>query len=598
MNTNEKLRQLRDKMKFENIDAVIVPTSDPHQSEYLPEHYKARDYISGFDGSNGIAVITLNEAKIWTDGRYFIQCKHQIAGSEFELMKLNTPGYPTVIEYIGKTLKKGQVVAINGNILSEQDFREYQAAFDKKELKFVSYPLVESIWLEQPPIPKEKIFILDEKFAGKTRREKLDILRKAYHKKGANSYFISSLESIAWLLNIRGHDIPTNPVTISYLYVNDEGAIFFIHSRKVSTEIIETLERDSIYIVDYDRVFGEIKAIKGKKIYLNISETPRPIYRNLKSDNTIIEGKDLVGELKSVKNPTEQANQKHAYIEDGVALTKFIYWLKQSRDKGILTELSAQDYLHKLRSARDGFIEESFETISAYGSNAAMMHYSAAEDNYSQIGNSGFLLVDSGGQYLYGTTDTTRTIAMGPLTEDEIHDYTLTLKSSIALLDAKFLEGTRDADLDAIARMPMWKEGKDYKCGTGHGVGYLLSVHEGPPTFSFASKKPSILKEGQIVTVEPGVYREDKYGIRIENVVIVKKWQETEDGVFYRFENMTCVPLEPEAIDVTMLTDGELDWLNDYQQKVFETISPSLTEEEVKWLKTETKPLVRDESRG
>ncbi|MDO5036962.1 MAG: aminopeptidase P family protein [Tissierellia bacterium] len=591
MTINQRINRLRQEMEREGIQALIVDTKDPHQSEYLPSHYQARRYLTGFTGSNGLALVSKDQAKIWTDGRYFIQCQNQIADSEFELMKMSTPGYPSVKEYVLENFSKGDKVATNTKIISEKEYRDYRDFFAKAGIDFVHSEAMEKIWESRPPLPKEEVFLLDLDYAGEARSHKLDRYRESLKELGAKSGFISSLEDICWLLNIRGRDIPNNPVTISYLYVTLEGALLFIHQEKIHGDIRKKLEKDQVHLVDYDRIVEAMNSIEGSKIALDISRNPHYLVESLSQHNDIIQCQEITAGLKSIKNERERKNLRAAYIEDGVALSKFIYWVKNQVKKEDLGEFDAASYLHGLREKRRGFIEESFTTIAAYGANGAMMHYTATKENQAPLKAEGFLLVDSGGQYLLGTTDTTRTLVLGALTEEEIHDFTLVLKASIAILRARFLEGTKDADLDILARYPLWQEGMDYKSGTGHGVGYLLSVHEDPPRISFNNPKPVRLQEGQMVTVEPGVYKEGKHGIRTENTVLVQKDIRTPDGQFYRLENLTRCPIDREAIDPSLLTEEELDWLNDYHEQVYQDLKDYLEEDEVNWLRQVTQPL-------
>lgn len=593
MKINEQLVNLRKKMKEKNIDAILVSTGDPHQSEYLSDHYKTREFISGFTGSNGTAVITKDKALIWTDGRYFIQCEKEISGSEFEMRKFSTPGEISISEFLLQNLHPENRVEVDFEYYSRKEFSDLFTKLSKKKIHLVHGKTIEELWENQPPISKEKVFLLEEKYSGESRKSKMKRVQEEYKKRGADSLFISSLEDIAWILNIRGRDIPNNPVTISYFYLMDQGGVLFIHSSKVSDSIRDQLEEDGIHLLDYDRVFEELKSIKNKRIYFDPLRNSQGIYNVLKENNEIIYGKEITSEFKSIKNNVEVDNLKKAYLEDGIALTKFIYRIKNTVDKESLGEYDVASYLKELRKERKHFIEESFDTISAVGENAAMMHYSANKDNQDFLKSSGFLLVDSGGQYLYGTTDTTRTIALGEISENEKHDFTLVLKSSIAVLQMVFLKGTRDSDLDIIARYPLWQEGKDYKCGTGHGVGYLLSVHEGPPRLAFKFSSPSELKLGQMFTVEPGIYRENEYGIRIENTVIVSKAMNTFDGEFYSLYNLTRVPIDLDAININLLNNEEIKYLNTYHEIVYKDLSPHLSKDEKDWLRKVTSPICK-----
>lgn len=590
MNTNEKLLIVRERMKVNNVQALLVTTGDPHQSEYLADHYKTREYISGFTGSNGTAVVTVDKALIWTDGRYFIQCQNEIKNSEFQMKKIGIENEITVSEFLLNELNAGDIIEVNLDYFPRKDYLELEEKLSEKSIRIKNGSTIEDIWDQQPPISKEKIFILEDKYSGESRVSKIQRIHSSLKEKKADSTFISSLEDIAWILNIRGGDIPNNPVTTSFLFLMDEGGILFVHSSKVSDEIREELEKDGIHIIDYDRTYEELFSIENRKIFIDPKRNSQRVVSILEENNQIIYGDEISTKIKSIKNETEISNLKYAYLQDGIALTKFICHIKNSISKGKIGEYDASQMLRSFRNKIEGYIDDSFETISAYGANAAMMHYSASQESQDYIDNSGLYLVDSGGQYLHGTTDTTRTIAVGPLSQEEIHDYTLVLKSSISLLNLVFLKGTRDSDLDIIARAPIWSEGKDYKCGTGHGVGYLLSVHEAPPRLSFRHSGNELLL-GQMFTVEPGIYCEDQYGIRIENTVIVEKAMTTKDGEFFKLLNLTRVPVDLDAIDVDMLTSTERNFLNSYHKEVYHDLAPYMDENELQWLKGATREI-------
>ena len=594
MKVNDKIKNLRSLMKERGIKAYIIPTYDSHQSEYLADYYKTRVWISGFTGSAGTVVVTEDEAILWADGRYWIQAENQIAGSEIKLFKMGVPGVPTYIEWLKDTLNRGDTVGFDGKIFPQSDFMQLENSLKSKEVKFIEdYDLVGELWTDRPALPDSKAFVLDVKYAGKTAKEKIEEVRKEMNKKEADYFILGSLDDIAWVYNIRGNDIACNPVVISYALISKEKAWLFVDKSKIDDKVSAYLKENGVEIEDYDSVIDYVKNIeKNSKVFLDPSRINRWLYKGIPESCQILEGTNITTELKAIKNSVEIENQKKAYIKDGVALVKFLYWLDKNVGKIKITEVSAAEKLEEFRREQEGFIEPSFDTIAAYKENAAMMHYKAEEgkSNY-ELDKEGMFLVDSGGQYLEGTTDITRTIVLGPITEEEKRDFTLTLKGHINLISARFLYGSTGTHLDVLSRYPLWQEGLDYKCGTGHGIGYLLNVHEGPHRISTVLNSTR-LEKGMVVTIEPGVYKAGKYGIRIENVAVVEEDIETEHGgKFMKFEVLSYVPIDLEAIDVNMLTDKERNWLNDYHKAVYDKLSPYLNDEEKDWLKNETRQI-------
>ncbi len=594
MKVNDKIKNLRSLMKERGIKAYIIPTYDSHQSEYLADYYKTRVWISGFTGSAGTVVVTEDEAILWADGRYWIQAENQIAGSEIKLFKMGVPGVPTYIEWLKDTLNRGDTVGFDGKIFPQSDFMQLENSLKSKEVKFIEdYDLVGELWTDRPALPDSKAFVLDVKYAGKTAKEKIEEVRKEMNKKEADYFILGSLDDIAWVYNIRGNDIACNPVVISYALISKEKAWLFVDKSKIDDKVSAYLKENGVEIEDYDSVIDYVKSIeKNSKVFLDPSRINRWLYKGIPESCQILEGTNITTELKAIKNSVEIENQKKAYIKDGVALVKFLYWLDKNVGKIKITEVSAAEKLEEFRREQEGFIEPSFDTIAAYKENAAMMHYKAEEgkSNY-ELDKEGMFLVDSGGQYLEGTTDITRTIVLGPVTEEEKRDFTLTLKGHINLISARFLYGSTGTHLDVLSRYPLWQEGLDYKCGTGHGIGYLLNVHEGPHRISTVLNSTR-LEKGMVVTIEPGVYKAGKYGIRIENVAVVEEDIETEHGgKFMKFEVLSYVPIDLEAIDVNMLTDKERNWLNDYHKAVYDKLSPHLNDEEKDWLKNETRQI-------
>lgn len=590
MNINERINNLRNLMKERGITAYIIPTYDPHQSEYLADHYKTRVWISEFTGSAGTVVVTEKEAILWTDGRYFIQAEKQLSDSEIKLFKMGIPGFPTYIEWIKDNLKEGDSLGFNGKIFPQADVKKIEKAIGEKNVEIIDeYDLVGEIWADRPEVPNSKAFVHDVKYAGKTAKEKIEEVRKEMKKKGVKYFILGSLDDIAWVYNIRGRDVACNPVVISYALISRDKAWLFVNKEKIDESVKSHLEENGIEIEDYEKVIDYVKNIEKKsKVFIDPARTNRWIYKGIPEDCKIIEGTNITTELKGIKNSIEIKNQKNAYIKDGVAMVKFLYWLNENIDKIKITEISASEKLEEFRKEQEGFIEPSFDTIAAYKENAAMMHYKADEDSNYELKKEKMFLVDSGGQYYDGTTDITRTIVLGEVTEEEKRDFTLTLKGHINLINSIFLYGATGSNLDALARYPLWQEGIDYKCGTGHGVGFLLNVHEGPHRISPMPNNVK-LEKGMVVTIEPGVYRAGKHGIRIENVAVVEEDIETESGQFMRFETLSICPIDLEGIDVELLTYKERKWLNDYHEKVYNKLSPYLDDKEKKWLRKETR---------
>lgn len=589
---NERVKSLRKLMKERGIDAYIVVTSDPHQSEYVADHYKGRVWISGFTGSAGTVVITQDEAILWTDGRYFIQAEKELEGSEYKLFKIGVAGFPSYVEWLKDTLKEGDSVGFDGKVFSQTQVEDLEREFAKKNIKLIDeYDLIGEIWEDRPVLPKTEAFIHELKYSGKSTREKLVEVRKEMEKDHVDYFVLGSLDDIAWLYNIRGRDIAFNPVVISYAVVSKTEAYLFVDKDKINAEVEEFLKENGVETKGYEEIIAYLKFIdKSSKVLVDKDRINRWIYKAIPEECVIINKGNITTLLKGIKNPIEIENQKNAYIKDGVALVKFFYWLDKNIGKMEITELSAQEKLLEFRKEQEAFIEPSFGTISAYKANAAMAHYSANEKSNAVIKKEGFYLVDSGGQYFDGTTDITRTVAVGPLTDEERRDFTLTLKGHINLANARFLYGATGHSLDVLARYPLWQEGIDYKHGTGHGVGHLLNVHEGPHRIA-AVPNSVVLEKGMVVSIEPGVYKAGSHGIRIENIVVVDEDIKTESGQFMRFEMLSYVPIDLEAIDISLLTENEKTWLNNYHKEVYEKISPYLNDEERAWLREETRSI-------
>lgn len=589
MTVNEKLKKLRGKMQSNGIHAYIIPSADPHLNEYVPSHFKARAWISGFTGSAGTVVVTFDKAILWTDGRYYIQAEKQIAGTEFELYKMEK-GIPNYIEFIEKSLSAGEVVGFDGRNFPWADVKKMKKTFEKKGIKIKSdLDLIGEIWTEdRPPIPTDQVFIHETKFTGLTAREKLNQILDEMKKYGVDYYVVSALDSIAWALNIRGNDVPYVPVVISYLLISQELVIWFVDQEKLTDEVRAHLRENDIEVMDYNCIFAKLANIPtDKKILIDEKKNSFAIYSAVKNAE-VINKDDIITKLKAVKNPVELENIKESHIKDCVALVNFMYWLDTNIGKQKITELDVVDKLKEYRLMQEHCLGPAFDTIAAYNENAAMMHYMPTEENYAIIDSKGVLLIDSGGQYLGGTTDITRTIVINEVDEEQKRDFTLVLKANIDMITTIFLEGATGKTLDVIARRHLWKYHLNYKCGSGHGIGYCLSVHEGP--HGFGVDVP--LKPGMLLTIEPGVYKEGRYGIRTENTVVVVEDAFDEDaGQFYRFELLTYCPIDIRAIDTSLLDKKEIDWLNGYHKKVYEILSPYLGEEQENWLKKMTQPI-------
>lgn len=593
----ERLKALREEMAQRNIDIYIVPTSDFHESEYVGEHFKARKFITGFTGSAGTAVITRTEAGLWTDGRYFVQAEKQLAGSTVTLYRMGEEGVPKVDEFVEEKLPEGGCLGFDGRVVNGSWGRRLLAIAEKKHGSLhVDEDLIDLIWKDRPALSKKPLFLLDEKYSGRSTADKLAALRKAMEEEGANFHILTSLYDIAWLLNIRGGDIDYVPVVLSYLVLTEKECIWFLQEEIVDEKIAAYLKDNQITTRPYDDIYSYVKEIPADaSVLMNGSTVNYRITASLKPEITIVDKPNPTELMKAVKNPVEVDNTRKAHIKDGVAFTKFMYWLKTNIGKIPMTEISASDYLEQCRRAQENFIDLSFDTICAYGPNAAMMHYAATPESDTELKPEGFLLVDSGGHYFEGTTDITRTMALGPITDEMRLHFTAVCRSNMNLANAKFLYGCCGLNLDILARGPLWDMGIDYKCGTGHGVGYILNVHEGPNGFRWRvvpeRHDNGTLEEGMITTDEPGVYLEGKYGIRTENELVCHKAEKNEYGQFMTFENITYAPIDLDAIDPNEMTGREKKMLNDYHALVYKTLSPYMTEEENEWLKKYTRAI-------
>lgn len=585
----ERLEQLRTLMREKNIDIYLIPSSDYHQSEYVGEYFKSREFISGFTGSAGTVVVTKDKAGLWTDGRYFIQAEKQLQGSGITLFKMGEEGVPTYSEYINQNLKNGETLGFDGKVISGKTIFDLKNEFGNKNITLEDkYDLVGEIWKDRPSLPITEVFILDEKYAGESFKSKLNKLREKMETLKVDKHILTSLDDIVWLFNIRGRDIKNNPVTLSYSSISKDKVTLYIDSKKVNNEVREYLEENGVEIKNYFEVYEDVKNSENEIVLLDNDKVNYLICNSIKG--TILNRSNPTTLMKACKNPVELENLRNSHLKDGVAVTKFMYWLKTNIGKLEMSEISVSDKIEEYRKEQELYIEPSFNTISAYEANAAMMHYSANEKSNSELYPRNLLLIDSGAQYLDGTTDITRTFVLGECSEEIKEHFTLVLKGMISLSKVKFLYGARGTNLDILARRPVWERGIDYKCGTGHGVGFLLNVHEGPQGIRFQTN-PQVLEEGMTVTNEPGVYIEGSHGIRLENELIVKKAEKTVFGQFMEFETMTYAPLDLDGVIPEMLEKDEREFLNTYHKMVFDKVSPYLTTKEKEWLKEYTREI-------
>lgn len=592
----KRLEALRSEMKKRGITVYVVPTSDFHQSEYVGEYFKARKYMTGFTGSAGTAVITMKEAGLWTDGRYFIQAAVQLEGSGVTLFRMGEEGVPKVEEYVEEQLEKGGCIGFDGRVMDAKAGKKYVEIAEKKEGSlYVTEDLVDIIWTERPSLPAHKVWILEQEYAGMSTEEKLSQVREQMKQEGADVHILASLYDIAWLLNLRGDDIDHVPVFLSFVAVEEKQTTLFINQEILDDKVKKYLKDNQIQVEDYEKIYAYAENLNDHKVLMSLEEVNYRIAENVQKHSQIVDAPNPSLLLKSIKNETELENTRIAHLKDAVAVTKFMYWLKTNIGKKEITEISASDYLENLRKEQEHFLDVSFDTICAYGANAAMMHYSASEESNAVLKPEGFLLVDSGGHYLEGTTDITRTFALGELSYEQKKHFTAVCRSNLNLANAKFLYGCSGINLDILARGPLWDMGIDYRCGTGHGVGHILNVHEGPNGFRWKvvqeRNDSGKLEAGMITTDEPGVYLEGAYGIRLENELICVKDEKNEYGQFMKFENITYVPMDLDAILPEEMTFREKQELNEYHQMVYEKISPYLNEEERDWLKEYTRAI-------
>ena len=597
MTVAEKLKELRRKMSNENIDAYIVCTDDYHSSEYVGDYFKEREFLSGFTGSAGTLVILKNESALWTDGRYFIQAEEQLKENEINLMKMGSEGVPSIEEYLYEKLDNDGIVGFDGRTLSYGFVSSLDEKLKNKNIKYkYSKDLVDDIWKDRPQLPKTKIFELDIRYTGKTRGEKLKAIRTYMIENKADVFAVTSLDEIAWTLNLRGNDIECCPLFLSYMIIESEKVLLFTDKDKLDENIADRLKGDGITIYGYNDFYGVLSRYNNdKNILVDTQSINYMAVKCIKQDTCIVDMRSPIQLMKAVKTKEEYENIRLAHLKDGIALTKFMYWLKNNVGKENITEISAAKKIQGLRQKEDGYIEESFDAIVAYKEHAAIVHYQATDETSVAIKNEGMLLVDTGGHYINGTTDITRTFVLGEISKEEKEMFTRVLMGNLNLGSAKFLYGTRGLSLDYLARSPLWEKGLDYNHGTGHGVGYLLNVHEGPNSFRWRQNdgviQSPVLEEGMITSNEPGFYLKDKYGIRHENLILCLKDEKNEYGQFMKFETLTKVPFDMDGIEASIMNTEQINALNEYHKDVYETISGHLDEDERKWLKKATRPI-------
>ena len=590
MNINQRLEALREVMKREHLAAFIFPSTDPHQGEYVPDHWKGREFISGFNGSAGTAVVTMTSAALWTDSRYFIAAEEQLKGTEYQLMKLKVEGTPTIAEWIGRECGAGAEVAVDGMVNSANSVKELIADLRRQggiTLRTNLDPL-KTIWPERPAIPENPVECYPLEYAGERCRDKITRIRKALREQHADGMLMSALDDIAWTLNLRGSDVHCNPVFVSYLLISTKDVTLFINKVKLTSEVEAYLKAEGVGVAPYEDVKKGLKDYFEYNILLDPDEVNYTLYKQVTRE--IIEAESPVKRMKTVKNEQEIAGFRSAMLKDGIAMVKFLKWLKPAVEAGGQTELSVSEKLASLRAEQPLFRDISFDTIAGYETHGAIVHYEATPETDIPLKPEGFLLLDSGAQYLDGTTDITRTIALGPLTEEQKRVYTLVLKGHIQIELCKFPSGASGTQLDVLARQALWREGLNYLHGTGHGVGCYLNVHEGPHQIRM-EWKPAPLVAGMTVTDEPGIYLAGRFGVRIENTLLIVPYRETECGQFLQFEPLTLCPIDTSPIIQEMLLPEETAWLNSYHALVFDRLSPHLDADEAAWLQQHTQPV-------
>ncbi len=593
----DRLAQLREVMQKEGIDYYMIPTADYHGSEYVSGYFMVREFFSGFTGSNGTLVVWQEGAGLWTDGRYFIQAEKELAGTGVTLYKSGQEGVPTILGFLKSNMAKGQVLGFDGRVVGASAGLRYERELaDLGALVSYDQDLAEKIWADRPAFPYGKTFVIPAELSGRSVLGKLTDVRAVMKKEETEGFLLTKLDDLMWLFDIRGCDVECNPVALCYGYITAEQAFLFIQPEALNTQVQEHLQAAGVSIRDYKEMamFLNCEVSRDCKVLVDPEHCNYTLYKKVQERTWTVDRKNPTELLKAVKNPVELENMEKIYLLDSLAVTRFIYWLKKNVGKMEITELTAAEYLDGLRRQIPGFLDLSFPTIAGYQENAAMMHYSATPESYATLAPEGMLLVDSGGQYMGGTTDVTRTIVLGPVSGEIKKHYTAVASGMLQLAGARWLYGCTGRNLDILARGPLWNLGVDYKCGTGHGIGYILNVHEGPHGIRWKYTEgagETVLEAGMCVSDEPGVYVEGCYGIRIENILTVKNGEKNQDGQFMYFDVLTYVPIDLEAIDVQYMTESQRQLLNEYHGRVYEKLAPYLQGEELEWLKNVTNPI-------
>ena len=595
MTVPERLSALRKCMQEKHIDIYIVPTADFHQSEYVGEHFKARAYITGFTGSAGTAVITLHDAKLWTDGRYFLQAANQLEGTGVTLMKMFEPGVPTIEEYLEAELKSGQTLSFDGRVVSVGEGDEY-ASIAKKNGAKIDYQedLIDAIWTDRPPLSEEPVWFLEEKYSGESTESKLSRIRKEMEDAGCDTHIVSTLDDICWTLNIRGNDIDFFPLVLSYAIIKKDSFELYIDERKLGDKLKSILEKDGVVLHPYNAIYEDVKKLpENATVLIDKTKLNYAIFNNIPNAVSIVNKRNPEILMKALKNPVEVENIKKAEIKDSVAHVRFMKWLKENLGKVKITEMSASEKLDEFRAEMGNFIRDSFEPISSYGPHSAIVHYSSSPETDVELKEGSLYLSDTGAGFYEGSTDITRTYALGEVPKKMKDDFTIVAISNLQLASAKFLQGSSGLTLDILARKPFWDRGLNYNHGTGHGVGYLLNIHEGPAGFryKFRAGETEEIQEGMVITDEPGLYIEGSHGIRLENELLARKGVQNEYGQFLYFETITLIPFDLDAISLDMLNEENRKLLNDYHKRVYEEIAPHLNEEEKAFLKMYTRAI-------
>ena len=593
MTVAERLSALRKCMQDKHIDMYIVPTADFHQSEYVGEHFKARAYITGFTGSAGTAVITLHDAKLWTDGRYFLQAAKELEGTGVTLMKMFEPGVPTIEEYLEAELKSGQTLSFDGRVVSVGEGDAY-ASIAKKNGAKIDYQedLIDAIWTDRPPLSEEPVWFLEEKYSGESSKSKLSRIRKEMEDAGCDTHIVSTLDDICWTLNIRGNDIDFFPLVLSYAIIKKDRFELYIDERKLDDKLKSILKKDDVILHPYNDIYEDVKKLpENATVLIDKAKLNYAIFNNIPASVSIVNKRNPEILMKALKNPVEVENIKKAEIKDSIAHVRFMKWLKENLGKIRITEMSASEKLDEFRAEMGNFIRDSFEPISSYGPHSAIVHYSSSPETDVELKAGSLYLSDTGAGFYEGSTDITRTYALGEVPQKMKDDFTIVAISNLQLASAKFLQGSSGLTLDILARKPFWDRGLNYNHGTGHGVGYLLNIHEGPAGFRYKYRagETEEIQEGMVITDEPGLYIEGSHGIRLENELLARKGVQNEYGQFLYFETITLIPFDLDAISLDMLNEENRKLLNDYHKRVYEEIAPHLNEEEKAFLKKYTR---------